>query len=315
MIKMINRKTTQRKNVNENMEFLNTNVKIPIEFISGGQFVSEVPWIHSKRMINSFEIIIGVKDILYIQQDDIRYEVKPGDVLLLLPNRVHQGYAMCSKDTSFYWFHFICPDAYEILDDETMDEEVYRLQTNPASTRFNTSIYIPLFSTPSSIERAHILFHQIQHLANSNYYIHYGVHYIATSLLIELSEQTITNFHSKDTQSQSDQNLARILEWVRIHALDDISVSAIADKFNYNKDYLSRFFKQKIGMNLQEYIHVLKISKAKDLLFHTTQTIKEIAYTVGIHDEKYFMKLFKKYEKITPTEFRKAYYMIHMNNK
>lgn len=67
-------------------------------------------------------------------------------------------------------------------------------------------------------------------------------------------------------------------------------------------------------MCMQEYIHKLKISKAKELLY-SGQSIKEIAYSLGFQDEKYFMRLFKKYENVTPTEFRKAYYRTYINTK
>ncbi len=109
------------------MQLLKTNVSKPIEFVSGGQFISDIPWTHSRRMIDSYEIIIGVKEILYIQQDDTHYEVKPGDVLLLLPNLVHQGFAPSVKGISFYWFHFICPEELCIVADHTLAEEYFPL--------------------------------------------------------------------------------------------------------------------------------------------------------------------------------------------
>ncbi|WP_169088629.1 helix-turn-helix domain-containing protein [Paenibacillus sp. PL91] len=296
------------------MQLLKTSITMPLEFVSAGHFVTDELWTHSQRTIDSFELIIGVKGTLYMQQDDEKYEVRPGDVLLLLPNRIHQGFAASGKDTSFYWIHFLCPDASHIADEE-FHEEMYMLQTNPESHRINTAIYIPLFSTPSGIERLNILFHQLLHIAYSDYSSRYAAGYMATSLLLELSEQTISGLRTTIEQTPTDKNLANILEWVRIHAIEPISVTTLANRFNYNKDYLSRFFKRKTGMNLQEYIHALKLSKAKDLLVHTRQSIKEIAYAVGIADEKYFMRLFKKYEKITPTEFRKAYYMTHLNKQ
>jgi YesN/AraC family two-component response regulator len=50
-------------------------------------------------------------------------------------------------------------------------------------------------------------------------------------------------------------------------------------------------------MNVLEYLHYLKIRKAKELLSSTSYSIKEISYQVGINDEKYFMRLFKKIKK------------------
>ncbi|MDF2958606.1 MAG: AraC family transcriptional regulator [Paenibacillus sp.] len=297
------------------MRFFKANIANPIEFISGGQFVSEIPWIHSKRNIDSFEIIIGVNKTLYIQQEDIQYEVKPGDVLLLPPGHTHQGYMESEEHLSFYWFHFHFPAGYRLIDVSSMNEDVSIFRKDPDSRRNIADIYIPLFSAPPCIERVNILFHQLMHVVNSNYYTNYSGYYLLTSLLIELSEQTITNFYMPRNKSAKDLNLEKIMEWTRIHAMGDITVALIAKKFNYNKDYLSRFFKQRTGINLQEYIHLQKISKAKDLLSRSMQSIKEVSMAIGIRDEKYFMKLFKKYENMTPTEFRQAFTKTHMNNR
>ncbi len=66
---------------------------------------------------------------------------------------------------------------------------------------------------------------------------------------------------------------------------------------------------------MTEYINLQKINKAKDLLTRTDKNIKRIAYDVGIQDEKYFMRLFKKYMGLTPTDFRKAYYLKNFNSQ
>jgi AraC-like DNA-binding protein len=295
------------------MLYFKTNIQKPIEFISGGFFVSDVPWTHSVRTIDTFEIIIGVNKCLYISQNEVDYEVHPGNVLLLLPGHTHRGYRICEEDVSFFWFHFLAGDTYELLGEEELSKELSALN-QPDSPKKFSDVYIPLFFEPGRIERVNILFQQLQHVENSNYYSQLAVDYITSSLLIELSEQMITSYHISPDKSQGDRSISEMIEWIRLHALDDISTSDIAAKFTYNKDYLSRFFKKKTGFNLQEYIHLMKISKAKDMLTRSTRSIKYIAERIGIHDEKYFMRLFKRYENMTPTEYRKAFYKIHMND-
>ncbi|WP_248927080.1 helix-turn-helix transcriptional regulator [Paenibacillus hamazuiensis] len=295
--------------------YIKAAIDEPLRFASAGQFVSSAPWTHSKRVIDSYELIIGVHETLYIQQDDTRYEIGPGDVLLLLPGRVHFGYAPCSPDVSFLWLHFHCSGRHEIIAETVLAAELAPARNRLESSRRLHNLYLPLFSRPDGIERLHILFQQLQHVASSDYYTGQAADYFLTSLLIELSEQTVTHFLIAQNRTPAETNIARIMEWVRIHSSEDLSVGTIAGRFNYNKDYLSRFFKKHTGMNLHEYIHKLKLSKAKDLLSRTGHSIKEIAEAVGIGDEKYFMRLFKKYEKITPSEFRKAFYQTHMNNR
>lgn len=134
-----------------------------------------------------------------------------------------------------------------------------------------------------------------------------------TMLLIELSQQVFNRYFTPPKTYIQDIHLSKIQEWVRVNALKKLTVTKIADQFNYNKDYLSRTFKRKTGVNLMTYIHDIKMTKAKELLTNTTMTVKEIAHHVGFSDEKYFMRLFKKYEKMTPSQFRNAYCLTHMN--
>lgn len=295
------------------MRYFKAGIEKPVEFISCGLFVSDVPWAHSKRIIDSCEMIIGVNECLYISQGDGEYEIKPGEALLLLPGEVHQGHRVCEAGVSFYWFHFIASGPFELLDEAAWAEQLAKLNT-PDSGKTFSEVCFPLYSAPTRIERINILFQQLQHIVSSRYYTQQAANYISTSLLIELSEQMIADYYSFNKLSQGDRSISEIIEWIRIHVQEDISAADVAAKFTYNKDYLSRFFKKKTGYNLQEYIHLSKISKAKDLLTRSTKTIKCVAESVGFHDEKYFMRLFKKYVNMTPTGFRQAYYKIHMNN-
>jgi AraC-like DNA-binding protein len=295
------------------MNYVKAAIERPVQFISCGLFVSEVPWTHSHRTIDSLEMIIGVDKCLYIAQADVQYEVKPGEVLLLLPGQSHHGYRVCEEGVSFYWFHFAAPDGCELLDESGLLELMAKLAL-PDSFRSFPHICLPLYFKPPGIERINILFQQLQHIFSSNYYTQQAANYLSTSLLIELSEQLIADYYSSGKMLQGSRNISEIIEWVRLHVQQAISVAEVAEKFAYNKDYLSRLFRNKTGYTLQEYIHLAKISKSKDLLTRSTSSIKQIADSVGFQDEKYFMRLFKRYVKMTPTEYRQAYHKLHMNN-
>jgi AraC-like DNA-binding protein len=296
------------------MKYFKTGIERPVEFISCGLFVSEVPWTHLNRMIDSLEIIIGVNKCLYISQGGVEYEVGPGGVLMLLPGEIHEGYRTCDEGVSFYWFHFVTAHSFELLDESALSDQLAQIN-NPDSFKSFSKAIFPLYFKPTRIERINILFQQLQHIVSSNYYTQQAANYISTSILIELSEQFISDYYNSSKMRQGDRNISEIIEWIRIHLRHNISIADVAEKFAYNKDYLSRFFRKKTGYNLQEYIHLLKISKSKDHLTRSTKSIKQIADLVGIQDEKYFMRLFKKYENMTPTEYRQAYYKIHMNNQ
>ncbi|MFB5660449.1 AraC family transcriptional regulator [Alteribacillus sp. HJP-4] len=296
--------------------YLKTTANSPVEFVLGGKLLSTGPFTHMKRTINNYEIIIGIEEVLFIECDGVKYEVNPGDILMIQPDQLHAGYAESSPGLSFYWFHVLFPDAVQLLNEQRMDEEAKNLQSSPILQKDNCSIFLPVFLPLQRTDRIYILFNQLLDVASAHYYNRHAANFFATSLLIEISEDTISSFQYKSEKNHSDSNLSTILEWIRLHALEPkITTSTIAETFSYNRDYLSRMFKKEVGMNVKEYVHLLKLSKAKDLLVQTNSSIGNISRMVGISDERYFMRLFKKYEGMTPTEYRIAYNHIPLNKE
>lgn len=84
-----------------------------------------------------------------------------------------------------------------------------------------------------------------------------------------------------------------------------LSEEMISEAFNLSISYLSRLFKAYVGVNLSNYIQMLRMDEAKRMLVSTDRTIDEIARLVGYSDGQALMRLFRKYEGMTPTAFKK----------
>lgn len=87
----------------------------------------------------------------------------------------------------------------------------------------------------------------------------------------------------------------------------DLSVSFISEKLNMSVSSLSNEYKKLSGCTVLKYIHSTRIAKAKGLLIDTKLMIKDIAEAVGYDHTITFIRIFKKYEGITPTEFRETF--------
>lgn len=83
----------------------------------------------------------------------------------------------------------------------------------------------------------------------------------------------------------------------------DLAVGTIAARFGMNGSYLSRAFKDSTGTNLLEFIHRTRISAAKKLL--KEYSIKEVSTMVGFADVQSFVRTFRKYETISPAEYKR----------
>ena len=71
-----------------------------------------------------------------------------------------------------------------------------------------------------------------------------------------------------------------------------------------NLTYLSRVFKKQTGIGMLAYIHQVRIEKAKELMRHTGDSIKTIAQKVGYSSSMMLIRAFKRYEGVTPGQYR-----------
>jgi AraC-like DNA-binding protein len=93
--------------------------------------------------------------------------------------------------------------------------------------------------------------------------------------------------------------------YIQEHYADpNLSVSSLADEFSCSISYLSRAFKQVTGVRPNEYIHALRIRRARHLLRTTSLPIHRIATLVGFASSSVFIRAYRTAEGITPGAYR-----------
>jgi len=95
------------------------------------------------------------------------------------------------------------------------------------------------------------------------------------------------------------------IRFIEKHACEKISLSDIAAVVNLNETYLCKIFRENTGKSIISYINEVKMKIAYKLLSEKDLLVKEAAAAVGIEDQFYFNRLFKRYFGITPKEVRK----------
>ena len=83
------------------------------------------------------------------------------------------------------------------------------------------------------------------------------------------------------------------------------TIATYAEEAGISENYLSRLVKQSTGRSVGAWIDIVRIQRAKRLLSSTDLSIIDIAASVGVEDQSYFSRLFKKETGITPSAFRK----------
>lgn len=114
-------------------------------------------------------------------------------------------------------------------------------------------------------------------------------------------------FFDKAVSDNSDRSriLMPVLNYIDENLTKDISLSQLCEIAKVSPQHLCRIFKEVLQLRPIEYISKKRIAKAKELLTGTDLRIADISFRVGYPDISYFGSVFKKYELMTPGEYRK----------
>jgi two-component system response regulator YesN len=119
-----------------------------------------------------------------------------------------------------------------------------------------------------------------------------------------MSLKEAVNFKSQNIEKEKVALFKNVEQYIAENFKEELNLEKTAVKFNLSPYYFSRSFKEIIGYNFSDYINMLRIRKAKELLRSDYMSIKEVGYEVGYSDPNYFSKVFKKYEGLSPKEFK-----------
>ncbi len=100
--------------------------------------------------------------------------------------------------------------------------------------------------------------------------------------------------------------IERVKEFVKKNYHKKVGLEDAASIVCMSPKYLSRIFGERAGIGFNEFRLGAKIEKAKELLRGTELTINEISYRIGYRNVESFVRIFKKIESSTPTEYRDA---------
>jgi len=112
-----------------------------------------------------------------------------------------------------------------------------------------------------------------------------------------------------NVSSERAESLRHLAEKVIRHIEENyedsgLSVNSIGERFDLKGSYLSRLFRNEIGEGLPDYINKLRIDRAKRMIRASRDSISDIAKRVGYNEAATFIRVFKKYEGITPGKFK-----------
>ncbi len=122
--------------------------------------------------------------------------------------------------------------------------------------------------------------------------------------LLEFYNHLALELFTRQQANKTNTLISAITEIIETEYDRELYLESISDRLGVSPKYVSRIFKEKTGMNITQYMNMVRVNRAKQLLVETDLAISEIGDKVGIYSRTTFLRIFKKTEGVTPQSYR-----------
>ena len=127
-------------------------------------------------------------------------------------------------------------------------------------------------------------------------------------MLRRLCDLLLSGVENAEEKAKEEDEIDQVVRYMEEHFNNpEISMTAIADSFELSTTRFSLSFKERKGMPPLEYLTLLRVEHAKDLLASTDMTIRDISIQVGYYDSGSFIRRFKQVTGETPLQYRRGH--------
>ncbi|OPH46664.1 hypothetical protein BC351_14350 [Paenibacillus ferrarius] len=109
----------------------------------------------------------------------------------------------------------------------------------------------------------------------------------------------------RNTQKPLHKTIKYVLSLIEDKYMTNLTLKSIAEEVFISQSHLSTLFRQEMGINFLDYLHQFRIDKAKLLLKQDNGKVYTVAREVGYYDEAHFVRFFKKWTGMLPSQYKK----------
>ena len=129
-------------------------------------------------------------------------------------------------------------------------------------------------------------------------------------ILMTLTHQLFYIFarnQAKEVVASSEGSfVGECLKYVQENYMQNLSLTDTAKHLSVSPEHLSRTFKRETGFGFNEYVNLVRLKKAEEMLKNESgKSVSEVAYSCGFNDSNYFSVIFKRNYGVTPSEMRR----------
>jgi AraC-like DNA-binding protein/mannose-6-phosphate isomerase-like protein (cupin superfamily) len=135
---------------------------------------------------------------------------------------------------------------------------------------------------------------------------------VARGILHELIAWIIRDHRTEQLRQGTEQSgysppIMRVIDWLREHLEEKVSVKDLSDVAGLSPGYFRRWFHHEVGSSPSDYLTQLRIERSKQMLAETERSITNIAMELGYNTSAYFTAVFHRETGTTPTDFRRKF--------
>jgi len=130
-------------------------------------------------------------------------------------------------------------------------------------------------------------------------------------LIIRIIQTQTTKRFDNEKYLDISSPITPAIDFIKKNIRESINLKDLSDKACMSTTSFYRYFKRELGMSPIEFILNEKIKFAKKLLSNPNIQVNEVSYATGFEDCNYFIRLFKKYEGVTPKQYQLMNFNTH----
>lgn len=228
--------------------------------------------------------------------DDKHYPYHDTAVTIIPPNVPHDARTV---DDKAYW-EWMYIDVESVLRGMYPNDEI--LAKKIRNEVYHNALFCEQSEQPMLM---HILNAIMQEAVEKKYMYRESINGFLRSFIVELLRIN----KCQESQKRIEQNMfmiASAIDHVEKHYREEIKISEMAEACSISESHFRKLFSACMGISPLDYLNLIRIQKASELMVRSNSSIESISYEVGYKTMSTFIRNFRKFLGETPYQWKKS---------
>lgn len=233
---------------------------------------------------------------LILDEEDCRYE---SDMISVIPENFPHTTISDGEDTNFWEYLFFDPKV--VIAELYPDSRIYQNEIIEAINKRALLLRVSGNSSLYGIVNA-----IMEEMRTKKQYYHQMVKFYIRALVIEIMRQNtqMPYYAQEPAKTTNMAQIASALEYINENYASPMKAKELADSCNMSETHFRRVFEEYVNMAPMDYVNLIRIQKACELMKKTDDSMDNVALKCGFTTTSTFNRNFKKFLKTSPYQWK-----------